>query len=122
MALPEHVRLTALRKVNDYCERRAPAHVRDEVQVEARVRGDKITIIERHAPWHPDLGSDWTDGKIAPLSYHQCSRTWELFAYERRIAYPFITSRLASELPRTLDFQAVASHFGQTTSRAGSQR
>jgi hypothetical protein len=93
VALPEHLRLAALGKVNDYCERRAPAHVRDEVQVEARVRGDKITIVERRAPWHPDFGSDWTESKVAQLSYHRPSRTWQLFAYdrnERRIAYPLI--------------------------------
>jgi hypothetical protein len=93
MALPELVRLAAVRKVTDYCERRAPAHVRDQVRVEARVRGDKITIVECRAPWRPDFGPDWTEAKVAQLAYHRPSRTWELFAYdrnERRIAYPLL--------------------------------
>jgi hypothetical protein len=91
MALPDVVRAAALRKVNDYCERRAPADVRGELRVEARVRGDKITIVERRAPWRADFGPDWSEGKVAQLAYDQRSRTWELFAYdrnERRIVYP----------------------------------
>jgi hypothetical protein len=93
MALPEHVRIAALSQVNDYCERRAPAHVRDEVRVEARMRGDKITIVEHRAPWHPDYGPDWTEGKVAQIAFHAPTRTWQLFAYDRngrRIAYPLL--------------------------------
>src|SRR4051794_15623784 len=82
MALPETVRAPALRKLKGYCERRAPEHVRDEVQVEARVRGDKITIVERRAPWRPDFGPEWTESKVAQIEFHPAMRTWRLFAYD----------------------------------------
>ena len=93
MALPEIVRASALRKLDAYCERRAPAHVHGEVRVQARVRGDKITIVERRAPWRPDYGPEWTECKVAQIAFHAAMRTWELFAYdrnERRIDYPFL--------------------------------
>jgi hypothetical protein len=93
MALPELVRASALRKLNAYSERRAPEHVQDEVQVEARIRGDKITIVERRAPWRPDFGPEWTESKVAQIEFHPATRTWRLFAYdrnERRVDYPFL--------------------------------
>ena len=108
MALPELVRASALSKVNAYCERRAPRELRDEVRVEARVRGDKITIVERRAPWRRDYGPEWTECKVAQIAFHPPSRTWELFAYdrnERRVAYPF--------LPPTRDLDVVIDELGR---------
>jgi hypothetical protein len=94
VALPELVRSSALRKLDGYCERRAPAHVRDEVQVEPLVRGDKITIVERWAPGRPDCGPEWSERKVAQIAFNPAMRTWALFAYdrnERRIDYPFLS-------------------------------
>ena len=102
MALPETVRVSALSRLNAYCERRAPESVRDEVEVEARLRGDKITIVERRAPWRPDFGPEWTESKVAQIEFHPAVRTWRLFAYdrnERRVVYPF--------LPATRDLDGV---------------
>jgi len=64
--------------------------------VEARVRGDNITIVERRAPWRPDYGPEWTESKIVQIAFQPTIRTWTLFAYdrnERRIAYPFRPTR-----------------------------
>jgi hypothetical protein len=94
MALPELVRISALRKVNELCERRVPEFARDQLRLESRVRGDAITIVERRAPWREDFGPEWTEGKVAQLRFHSATRTWELFAFDRnqrRIAYPFAT-------------------------------
>jgi hypothetical protein len=77
MALPELVRASALSMLNAYCERRAPEHLRDEVQVEARIRGDKITIVERRAPWRPDFGPEWTESKVAQIEFHRAMGTLE---------------------------------------------
>jgi len=104
MALPELVRASALRKLNAYCERRAPEHVQDEVQVEARIRGDKITVVERRAPWRPDFGPEWTESKVAQIEFYPAMRTWRLFAYdrnERRVDYPFL--RPTRDLDAVLD-------------------
>jgi hypothetical protein len=93
MALPETVRASALCKLDAYCERRAPAQLHDEVRAEARVRGDKITIVEHRAPWRPEYGPEWTECKVAQIAFHPAMRTWALFAYdrnERRIHYPFL--------------------------------
>jgi hypothetical protein len=91
VALPELVRASALRKLDGYCERRAPEPVRHQVRVEARIRGDNITIVEQRAPWRADYGPEWTESKIAQVAFQPAMRTWTLFAYdrnERRIAYP----------------------------------
>jgi hypothetical protein len=80
---------SALRQLDAFCSR----HVRNDAQLEARVRGDKITIIERRAPWRPDDGPEWTESKVAQIAFHPAMRTWTLFAYDRhqrRIDYPFL--------------------------------
>jgi DUF3024 family protein len=79
----------ALRKLDAFCQRRG----REEVRIEARTRGDKITIIEQRAPWRPEYGPEWTESKVAQIAFHPAMRTWTLFAYdrnERRVDYPFL--------------------------------
>jgi hypothetical protein len=33
--------------------------------VECKRRAQSVTIVERRAPWSPDIGPEWTEQKIA---------------------------------------------------------
>lgn len=66
-----------------FCERRVPAHVRDQVRLEHVVRGDAITIVQRRAPWRPDFGPEWSSLKIAQLRFDGGERTWTLWWADR---------------------------------------
>lgn len=83
MALPELVRKGAELKVGAFCERRVPAHLRDEIRLELTVRGDAITIVERRPPWRAEFGPEWSSMKIAQLRFDAASRTWTLWWADR---------------------------------------
>ena len=42
-----------LARIRQFCERRVPAHLRDEARVEADTRGKSVTIFDCRPPWHP---------------------------------------------------------------------
>jgi hypothetical protein len=44
-----------LARIRQFCDRRVPPHLRDEVRVEADVRGKSVTIFDCRPPWHPNL-------------------------------------------------------------------
>jgi Protein of unknown function (DUF3024) len=45
--------------------------------------GNSVTISERRPPWRVDLGSEWTDLKVAQLRYDPSERTWSLYCRDR---------------------------------------
>jgi hypothetical protein len=68
----------AMRAVQAYCESRVPKDLRDELRIECTRRGKSITIVERRPPWKPDLGSEWSETKVAKLRYEEPAGTWSL--------------------------------------------
>lgn len=91
VAIPELVRRGAVKKVEAYCDARVPDHVRDKVRLEAGVRGNAITIVERRPPWREGIGSDWSTLKIAQLRYDAVSALWTVFWADRNarwLLYP----------------------------------
>lgn len=72
-------RETALAAVEVFCESRVPDGHRDEIRLECGRRGNTITVIERRAPWNPELiGADWTSLKVARLRFDPSSARWSL--------------------------------------------
>jgi hypothetical protein len=69
----------ALTVVSAYCESRVPDDLRDELRYECSSRGGGITISEHRPPWNPELGSDWTELKVAQLRYDASEGTWSLY-------------------------------------------
>jgi hypothetical protein len=57
----------AMRQIERWCTQRVPARLHDEIRVVCTRRGRSVTIVERRAPWAPDMGPDWTEQKIAQL-------------------------------------------------------
>lgn len=58
-----------LHQIRRWCQQRIPTSLEDEIQVEHRVRGRAVTIVERRPPWSPALGPEWTTMPIAQLRY-----------------------------------------------------
>ena len=71
-----------LARIRQFCETRVPAHLRDQVRVEAAVRGKSVTIFDCHPPWHEDL-TEWTRVPVAQLRYDPDSTTWTLYWADR---------------------------------------
>jgi len=91
VAIPELVRRGAVRKVEAYCDARVPKGVRDQVRLEAGVRGNAVTIVERRPPWREGIGPEWTTLKIAQLRYDAATGMWTLYWADRNgrwLRYP----------------------------------
>lgn len=79
MAVPD----AALRTVEEYCAARLPEGLEDEFRIECSLRGRAITIVERQPPWNPELGSEWSEVKVAQLRYDDERKTWARHAADR---------------------------------------
>jgi hypothetical protein len=64
--------------IKSYCERRNDPETSDQLRVEAQVEPTTVTIVERRAPWMPDLGPEWTTVGVARLRYTATKREWTL--------------------------------------------
>jgi hypothetical protein len=71
-----------LARIRQFCDRRVPAHLRDEARVEADTRGKSVTIFDCRPPWHPNL-ADWSRSPIAQLRYNPESHAWTLYWADR---------------------------------------
>jgi hypothetical protein len=68
----------AMPRVQSYCDSRVPQDLRDALRIECTRRGSSITILEQRPPWNPDLGSEWSETKVAQLRYEDSAGTWSL--------------------------------------------
>ena len=67
--------------LGSYCERRVPPHVRDEVGLEFRIRGEAVTLVERRAPYKGR--GEWTERVVAQFRRDQDSGHWVLYCADR---------------------------------------
>ena len=82
-AIPE-LDLARLRR---YCERRVPEGARAQVRLEAVDAGTTVTIIERRAPWSPEVGPEWTRLPVARLRFSASRGDWTLFWCDGNLAF-----------------------------------
>jgi hypothetical protein len=75
MAGPPELAVAAIRA---YCEQRVPPDARDDVRVDAELEENTLTIVERRAPWRPELGPEWTSSPVARLRYVVGDKRWTL--------------------------------------------
>lgn len=81
MALPALVRQLVDGKLKQYCENRIPSHVRDEVRLFHRVRGNSVTLVEsRPSFWG---GDEWSRLPIAQFRYDAEAGVWTLYCADR---------------------------------------
>lgn len=74
---------TDLVRVQEWCRQRVPEHVRDKVAVDVMVSGRDVTVVERHAPWRPEAGAEWTTSPVARLRYLTSRGVWRLYWPDR---------------------------------------
>ena len=72
--LPEH----DLGLIKAYCDDRSPDHIRDQVGIEATVRGRTVTILQ-----HELFIDDWHDLMVARLKYDPEAKNWSLYWPDR---------------------------------------
>jgi death on curing protein len=72
--LPEH----DLGLIKAYCDDKSPDHIRDQVRIEATVRGRTVTILQ-----HELFIDDWLDLMVARLKYDPEARNWSLYWPDR---------------------------------------
>jgi hypothetical protein len=58
-----------LAKIRRFAEDQVPARARHQVRLELEVSGRGVTIVERRAPWSPEVGPDWSRCPIARLRF-----------------------------------------------------
>jgi hypothetical protein len=81
MALPELVRRLVEEKLNAYCLKKVPAHVRDLVRLNFKIQGNNVTLFEER----PAFGkaNTWVDIVVAQFRFTQDKGTWTLYWADR---------------------------------------
>jgi Protein of unknown function (DUF3024) len=102
----------AMTKVESFCRRRVPEKYRDEVRLEATVRGNSITVIERRPPWREGIGPEWTSLKIAQLRYDSGAALWSLYWSDSRDRWLLYTDATPARSVDTLIEAIEGNHSG----------
>jgi hypothetical protein len=67
-----------LARIRRFCEGRVPDRFRDQVRVEAQVRGTSVTICERRSLGRDDAPTQWSRMRVAQLRFDPDSSLWTL--------------------------------------------
>jgi hypothetical protein len=73
----------AWRELDAFCEAQVPHHVRDQLRLEASIRGRTLTLWEVRAPWPGSRTGEWTRMKIAQFRFDSATRLWTLYCHDR---------------------------------------
>lgn len=81
MALPAHTRKLVEGRLEKYCAQRVPLHVRHQVRLNFKFRGNSVTLFEvRPAFGAPDV---WVDIKVAQFRFDPAHSVWTLYCADR---------------------------------------
>ena len=72
-----------VKRIREYCDQRVPGELADRVRVEARPKGQAVTIIETRPPWRGERGPAWTEVRIAQLRFDSALDRWTLYWSDR---------------------------------------
>ncbi len=61
---------TDLAKIRKYCQAQVPARLRDQVRIEATVRGSSVTIFDCRPLWQTNL-TEWSKVTATPAERHR---------------------------------------------------
>ncbi len=65
------------KEVGGICKKRSPAHIKDKLSLEYRVKVHEVLIYERRPQW--DNPKNWIESPDAKLKYVRTSNVWQLF-------------------------------------------
>ena len=81
MPLPEFTKKLIETKVTEYCDRKIPIHVRDQVKLIHKITGNKVTLIEARTFYcDPSI---WTETPIAQFRFDNETKKWALYFLDR---------------------------------------
>jgi hypothetical protein len=66
---------------SDYCHKKVPPHLHDQIRVEYQVRGSEVILLETRPVW--DDPTRWTSMKIARFKKDSKTETWQLYWADR---------------------------------------
>lgn len=70
-------------RVQRWCARQVPDHVRDQIRVECEVAARHVTIVERRPPWDASVGPEWSTLPFAQVRYATTTGAWTLYWCDR---------------------------------------
>lgn len=81
MTLPAAVQADVEARLSQYCDRRIPAEIRDEVRLSFRIEGTSVVLFEER----PAFGhrSRWIELPVAKFRYFTRLKEWRLFWRDR---------------------------------------
>jgi len=81
MALPETERFRVEKLLLAYCEKRIPAHVRDQIKLTFHITGNKVLLLESR-PLYSDP-NEWIEMKVSQFEYNPETFRWTLYCFDR---------------------------------------
>lgn len=77
MSLPEFTKQLIESELSSYCEQRVPLHVRNQVKLTYRIKGNSVTLIEQRRSFQDR--STWIEIPISQFRYNPDKSTWTLY-------------------------------------------
>lgn len=65
----------------DFCERRVPPGIRDQVELLFRFEGQAVLLFEKRPAWR--LPGQWVELYVAKFRYYVGRKEWELYCRDR---------------------------------------
>jgi hypothetical protein len=81
MPLPKHVQENVEQAMTDYCARRVPEHLHDQVRVGFQIRGTSLTLFEERPQFRQP--HEWVKLVVAQLRYDERTGEWSLYCADR---------------------------------------
>ena len=81
MPLPVFTKRLVETKLAEYCERRIPIDIRDQLNLTFKIIRDKVTLIETR-PYFKDP-SIWTENPVAQFRFDNETNKWTLYCMDR---------------------------------------
>ncbi len=85
MALSEFQQQHVAKRLTDYCERRVPAHVRDQVRLEFRIGPRAVELFEVRPRF--DNPAEWLEHPVAKFRWVATQREWRLYCQFRDLRW-----------------------------------
>lgn len=68
-------------KLLSYCEQKVPLHIRDQVKLAFKIRGNSVTLYEQRPVYREK--AKWVDVPVAQFRFNLSRSLWTLFCADR---------------------------------------
>ncbi|MFA5354048.1 MAG: DUF3024 domain-containing protein [Thermodesulfovibrionales bacterium] len=102
MPLPELTKRRVEKILSAYCRTKVPLHLRSEVRLGYRFRGNSVTLYEERPAFGP--GEAWVDIVIAQFRFDPATMEWTLYCADRNSRWqPYMNAGLNRSFDALLD-------------------